>query len=137
MVGVFCCLHRADRVTLNYLGLYRASSWSGNVLPSAIKILGIVILAPVAEELFFRGIVLSKLQQWKVNRHLAVVLQAILFMVLHTAIFNYDIHANIAKAQLFTDSVLFAYARFHTKSLYTPIAMHATGNLVAVLEQFI
>jgi len=36
--------------------------------------------------------------------------------------------------QAFIDACLFAYARRHTGSIYTPIAMHMTGNTIAVIE---
>jgi uncharacterized protein len=96
-----------------------------------------VVLAPIAEEMVFRALLLHKLKQWKVNHYVAIFLQAVIFVALHSAAFQFTLSGNIGKAQIFTDAILFALAMYHTKSVYTPMVMHATGNAVAVLEQFI
>lgn len=124
-------------VTLHHFGLLRVGTWEGSLLPSLLKITGIVVLAPIAEELFFRGVVLHKLRQWKLKKHAAIALQAVFFVALHSAAFEITLSSNIGKAQIFVDAVLFAYAMYDTRSVYTPMVMHATGNAVAVLEQFI
>jgi membrane protease YdiL (CAAX protease family) len=103
---------------------------------SLIRITGIVVLAPVAEELLFRGLLLFKLTQWKLNKHAAIVTQALIFVSLHAFAYENTVTTNIGIAQTFIDACLFAYARFNTQSIFTPMAMHATGNLIAVLEQF-
>lgn len=118
-------------------GLLQVSSWDHTKLPAIILMFGIVILAPVTEELLFRGLLLQRLIKWKNNIYLAVIIQSIVFVFLHS--FNYEntLTSNIATGQVLIDGCLFAIARLHTKSIVTPIAMHATGNLVAVLERIV
>lgn len=118
-------------VTLYKLGLLGLGGWKHTFLPSVFLILGMAVFAPVAEELFFRGVILAKLTQFKINRHLAIIIQAVLFVLLHT---SYEL---LGTMQIFIDGMLFAYARYHTKSLYTPMIMHATGNIIAVVEKFL
>lgn len=122
--------------TLYQLGLLKVGQWSNTLIPSIIKITGMLILAPIAEELLFRGLILHVLRKWSVQKHLAIALQALLFTAIHSGITNYDTIGIIGKLQLFTDASLFAYAMYSTRSILTPILMHATGNLVAVLELF-
>ena len=120
-----------------YQGILEVSHWHHDVSSSAIRITGMIILAPVAEELFFRGLILHKLIHWKINKHVAVLLQAVAFVLLHSFTYQNTLSSNIGIAQGFVDACLFAYARFSTKSICTSIAMHATGNTIAVIEQFI
>ncbi|NBP68730.1 MAG: CPBP family intramembrane metalloprotease, partial [Cytophagia bacterium] len=102
-----------------------------------LRILGIVILAPIAEELMFRGFLLSRLLNKKINPHLAIAIQAILFVLLHSFAYRNDLSAKISIVQSFIDASLYGYARYHTKSILTPITMHMTGNSIALLEKFI
>ncbi len=123
-------------LTLFQLGLLRINQWEYGFMPSLIRIAGIVVLAPIAEELVFRGLILHKLRQLKVPKHLAIILQAILFVALHS-VYNFTLSSQIAMLQLFSDAVIFAYAMYNTRSIYTPVLLHALGNSVAVLEQFL
>ena len=122
---------------LYHFGLLEVSEWNGDLLPSVLKIIGIVILAPVAEELVFRAVLIYWLRKLKMNIHLAILLQAVLFLLLHSFGFENSLAENIFIFQVFTDALLYGYAMYFTRSLYTPILMHASGNSIAVLEQFI
>ena len=124
-------------ITLYRFGILEVSTWKNSFFPSILKILSMVVLAPIAEELIFRALLLHKLKQWKINQHVAIIIQGLIFVALHSAAFQITLSSNIGKAQIFTDAVLFGYAMYHTKSVYTPIVMHATGNSVAVIEQLI
>lgn len=115
----------------------QVDTWQHSWLPSVIRITGAVLLAPVAEELFFRGLLLYRLEKMKLNIHLAIALQAVLFVIAHNFAYENTLQSNIAVAQTFADATLYAYARQHTKSLLTPITMHMTGNIIATLERFV
>ncbi len=122
--------------------LYKANllviePWKHTLLPSIVRIAGAVIFAPVAEEILFRGIILNKLLQKKIKFPLAIVIQAVLFVIVHSFTYQNTITSNIAVAQTFLDATLYALAAYSTKSLYTPITMHMTGNAIATLERFI
>ncbi|MEP7128034.1 MAG: CPBP family intramembrane glutamic endopeptidase [Chitinophagales bacterium] len=124
-------------ITLYRFGLLEVTHWHHTFIPSVIRITGAVILAPVAEELFFRGLILYRLEKLKMNRHAAILLQAGLFVLAHNFAYENTMQSNIGVVQSFADATLYAYAKYQTKSLFTPIAMHMTGNLIATLEQFI
>ena len=123
-------------VVLNSFGLLEVAKWNHTLVSSIIRIMGAVVLAPIAEELIFRGILLSKLNR-KFNKHLAIFLQAVFFVVLHNFTYQNTTSSNIGIVQTFVDASLFGYARFYTRSIYTSMTMHISGNLIATLERFI
>jgi membrane protease YdiL (CAAX protease family) len=135
--GLFLVFMVATELTLYKTGLLEVTHWHHDLPSSIIRILGIVILAPVSEELLFRGLFIHKLTQWKLNKHWAILIQALVFVLLHSFTYENTLSSNIGIIQSFLDACIFGYARFNTQSIYTSIAMHATGNLIAVLEQFI
>lgn len=138
---IICIIGFLVYVLLVELVLYKfdvleIKKWNHPLASSIIRIFGVVILAPISEELIFRGILLNKLNQ-KFKIHLAVFIQAIIFVLLHNFTYKNNLSSKIGIAQSFVDASLFAYARQYTKSIYTPMAMHMTGNLIATVERFI
>lgn len=118
-------------------GILEVEKRSFNLIPSTIKIIGMVLIAPITEELVFRGLLLSKLISLKINKHIAIFILALIFVGVHSFAFKNTLSSKIGIAQTFIDASLFAYARFSTKSIYTPMTMHMTGNLIATLEIFL
>lgn len=135
-IGLFVLYVLATELLLHKYKLLQVEAWSKPLLPSIIIIVGIVLLAPVAEELLFRGLLLFKLTK-RMNRHLAIILISIFFVALHNFAYQNSLGSNIGIAQSFIDSVLFSYARYYTKSLYSSMGMHMFGNTVAVVERFV
>jgi membrane protease YdiL (CAAX protease family) len=117
--------------------ILEVSKRHSSFIPSIIKVFGMVIIAPIAEELLYRGLFLNKLLALKINKHLAIFLLALLFVGVHSFAYENTFSSKIGIIQTFIDASLFAYARFSTKSIYTPIIMHITGNLIATLEIFL
>jgi membrane protease YdiL (CAAX protease family) len=123
---------------LDKLGVLEIDKWNHPFYPSIIRIIGAVLLAPIAEELIFRGLILSKLiNKVKLNLHLAIFIQAAFFVLLHNFAYQNTLSSNIGIVQSLIDASLFGYARYYTKSIYTPMTMHVTGNFIATAERFI
>ena len=122
---------------LSAISILEVSKWHHTFLPSIILIIGATVVAPIAEELIFRGLILNVLAKRKMNRHNAIFLQAIFFVLLHNFTYQNTLSSNIGIAQSLIDAMLFGYARYYTKSIYTPITMHITGNAIAIIERFI
>ena len=78
------------------------------------------IIAPVAEEVFFRGVLYGFFRRWGVL--VAVVLSTLLFVLFH------PIGYGIPWPQIM-GGMLFAVAYEMTGSLMTPITLHVLGNL--------
>jgi len=132
----FLCFIILTEFFLYTFGILEVEKWNHTFFSSVIRIFGAVVLAPIAEELIFRGLLLSKLSK-KVNWHLAIFLQACFFVLLHNFAYQNTLSANIGIVQALIDASLFGYARHYTKSICTPISMHVTGNFIATLERFI
>ena len=87
--------------------------------------------------MIFRGLILSKKINDNINIHLAIFIQSILFVLLHNFTYQNSLSSNIGIAQSLIDASLFGISRLHTKSIYTPITMHMTGDFIATIERFI
>jgi uncharacterized protein len=96
-----------------------------SVMPDLSRVLlfiTLIIAAPLCEEFVFRGILL---QRWatKWNPPIALILTSTLFGLLHVNFIGAGILGLVA-------GVLY----YQTKSLWTPIALHAMNNTIASLS---
>ena len=131
---MFCIL---TEFILFQAGLIEFKNYEFDIETSVLKIIGMVLIAPIAEELLYRGLFLTKLVNLKLNNHIAIFIIAILFVIVHSFVFENTIASKIGIIQIFVDATLFGYARLATKSIYTPITMHITGNLIATAEMYL
>ena len=83
-----------------------------------------VLLAPVAEEIFFRGILYGFFRRWGIA--FALFMSTSLFALAHLAISGIPITQIIG-------GVLFAVSYEIEKNLFTPITIHVLGNLAIFL----
>lgn len=104
------------------LDVYR----SAGVVP--LLWLALVVAAPLFEELLFRGFLLEGLRHAPLGGAGAVIVTSLLWAAIHVQYGAYEI------ATISVLGVLLAVARLHTRSLFTPLAMHAANNLVAMLQ---
>jgi uncharacterized protein len=88
----------------------------------------LIIAAPIFEEMFFRGFIYKGLATSPIGSFGCILLTAVLWSVIHI---QYDAF-NVGV--IFFMGLLLGVARWRTGSLYVPIAMHATANLLATLE---
>ena len=86
-----------------------------------------IILAPIAEELFFRGIVLKQLS--KVSLRFGIIMSAILFGLMHGNIFQFVMATTVG--------IAFAYADAKADSLIPSLIGHMAVNLTASIPQLI
>ncbi|MEL6494045.1 MAG: CPBP family intramembrane glutamic endopeptidase [Cyanobacteria bacterium J06623_7] len=100
--------------------LLTAKSTAYPGLYNTIQVIAIVILAPIVEEILFRGVFFHRWgTKWSVRT--AVITSSIIFGCLHF---------NLLWASLFGLVMCFAYLK--TKSLAVPIAMHFLNNFIAL-----
>ena len=88
-----------------------------------LAVLAIVVLAPIAEELFFRGVVFNAFKRER-GRRWAYVGSAALFAVIHLSL--------VALVPIFLLGLALAWVYERTGSLLAPIVMHAVVNGVSV-----
>ena len=90
----------------------------------ALATLCAVVIAPLQEELLFRGILLPWLRRLLGPRW-AITLSALIFSALHS-------NAWPAPIPLFVLALFLGYLAHHTNSLVGPITLHATFNTVSM-----
>jgi membrane protease YdiL (CAAX protease family) len=88
-----------------------------------LVVLAVVIMAPLAEEVFFRGVVFNALLR-EGGRRWAYVGSAALFGIIHLEL--------VAIVPLFLLGLALAWMYERTNNLLAPIAMHATVNGISV-----
>jgi membrane protease YdiL (CAAX protease family) len=99
-----------------------------------LMLLSTVVLAPVAEELLYRGLVFGWLREK--NAILAYILSALFFSGIHVLqyIGAYSAaHVLVALVLYLPAGLCFAWAYQHSGTILTPIIIHAVNNLLAFL----
>lgn len=95
-----------------------------------LVVIGLVILAPIAEEVVFRGMLLPSLLRR--GRRWAVMVSSALFASLHLV----DPSAAFSVPFLFVLAVVLGNERLRTGRLGRPMAIHAGFNLITVIAVF-
>lgn len=93
-----------------------------------IQILIIAFIAPIFEELFFRGVILKGLlNNTNYNSISSIILSALIFGIIH--VFPWQ----VIGATLF--GLLLGYIFYKTRSLFYPLLVHILNNLIAIILQ--
>jgi membrane protease YdiL (CAAX protease family) len=95
---------------------------------SAPLLIAIVLVAPLSEELLFRGFLYGGLAPSAIRPAGAAIISSLAWAVIHV---QYDL---FTIASIFVAGLLLAAARQATKSVIVCIVMHAAMNLVATIE---
>ncbi|GAA0179224.1 hypothetical protein SH2C18_21310 [Clostridium sediminicola] len=90
---------------------------------SIIGILGIIVFAPILEEILFRGMIFNRMRE-DMNVVLAAILQAIIFGMMHGNMLQFF--------YTFALALIMAYVYVKTDSLWMSILVHITYNLFGV-----
>jgi hypothetical protein len=86
----------------------------------------VAVAAPIFEELVFRGFMYSGFER-SLGALPAVLLTSAIFTMMH---FQYNYYELL---HIFVLGLVLAWARMRTQSLWTPIAMHAVNNGLAIM----
>jgi membrane protease YdiL (CAAX protease family) len=90
--------------------------------------LALTLLAPLFEEIFFRGFLFSGLEAVGARAWVAVLTTAFLWSVIH---FQYDLYGIVS---IFVMGLILGTARRRTDSIVPCFAMHAVANAIAHFE---
>lgn len=120
-------LHGSDKLP-NELGVSKSTA---ALIAAAVFV---CVLAPIAEELFFRGFVFGALRRWRIviaGRQLGTWAAALV-----TGAFFGAVHAGSASPQFLVPLGLLGFVlclvRWRTRSLYPCMALHAFNNSLAL-----
>ena len=95
-----------------------------NSFEISIFVIGSAVVAPIYEELLFRGIIFPKLIQ-KTNFTVALLLSSLIFAVLH-------FHLS-ALLPLFVLSIILSITYLYTSTIWASISLHALFNLISII----
>jgi membrane protease YdiL (CAAX protease family) len=98
-------------------------------LPLVIRLVTMIVLAPLGEELVFRGLMFDQLSRGQLGTTGAVIVGAAVFALLHGQ------YAFTALALIFVDGLCFGFARASSNSVLLPIGLHAIGNALAAAQR--
>jgi membrane protease YdiL (CAAX protease family) len=99
-------------------------------LVMAVAFIGVIV--PAAEELLFRGFLITWLRE-RSNAAIAVIVSAAIFAVVHgyfmTSEFEFGLFAT---AQIFVLGLLLGWLAAWSRSLWPPILLHVVNNVVTI-----
>ncbi|HJP71839.1 MAG TPA: type II CAAX endopeptidase family protein [Candidatus Limnocylindria bacterium] len=98
------------------------------LLNPVLVAIAIVVVAPIAEEIFFRGVVFNAWLR-EGGRRFAFVGSALLFAIIHVSL--------LSLLPIFALGLMLAWIYDRTGTLVAPIAMHATVNGISVALAFL
>lgn len=101
-----------------------SASGYGNFL---LLFTAVVIMAPLFEEVFFRGFMYKGLENSWLGTFGTVFITSFVWAIIHV---QYDL---FFMGVIFSTGLLLGYARQVTKSLWIPISMHALNNGLAIV----
>lgn len=105
---------------------FMIKAYSSAVVP-ALLWLALIVAAPVFEELLFRGFLQTSLETAAMDAGWAILIPALFWSVMHWQYDFYDM------SWIFLFGVLLGLARWHSGSLFMPVLMHMSVNLMATV----
>jgi len=91
------------------------------------KFILVGLVAPITEEIFFRGIILSVIKSITSNNVVSMISSAILFSVYHYNAYGVAMSASYISAGVF--GLLAAFLAFNTKNIMPSVIMHSMANI--------
>jgi membrane protease YdiL (CAAX protease family) len=128
-VALFAVAALAQELLGGYLGGEPAAKWDSLTPARLIRAVTIVLLAPLAEEVAFRGTMYGSLVKKGLHPALVILLPALAFTAVH---FQYS---GPGLVFILVDGIIFGLARHRTGSLFVPVLLHTLGNAYAVAER--
>jgi hypothetical protein len=93
-----------------------------------VLLFAIVVVAPIFEEIFFRGFLFQGIRYSRLGSVGAIGITSLIWAVIHP---QYDIYG---MATVFALGLLFGIARLKTDSIHLLMVMHSLTSLVATME---
>lgn len=128
-LGAFIVLVVIEELALNALGEPPAVPWTHALPVICVRAFGIILVAPVGEELLFRGLLFYRISKTRLGTAGAILIPALLFSVAHV---QYDASVLVV---IFIDGMFFGVVRHMSGSVLVTILLHSLGNLYAVIER--
>ncbi len=101
-----------------------------NELSKWLLVLGVGVMAPIVEELIFRGFLLKEFSYTFLGTKGAVLVTSLIWAIIHS---QYDM---VYLAIIFVTGLLLGTARVLSHSMLVPITMHILFNVSAAIELY-
>ena len=126
-VGAFALLVALEALLGPLLGFPAGRPWESpyGATELGMLLVATVLVAPVAEELIFRGAVFSRLARTGLEASGAIAVTAAIFAILHLQ------YGSWAVAIILVDGLFYGLARAKTGSVVVPLVCHLLGNSFA------
>lgn len=128
-MGLFAVWVVIEEMSFKFLGMPSVQTWTYSLPIILIRAFGIVLIAPVGEELLFRGLLFKRINDTKLGVIGAILIPAVIFAFIHV---QYEIPLITF---ILLDGVFYGLVRYKTGSVILPILLHCFGNLYAVIER--
>jgi membrane protease YdiL (CAAX protease family) len=117
----------ATNAIIGWRGPWDLGPWrDAPIAASLLRVLAVVVVGPILEELVFRGLAFTALARSRAGAVGAVIITAVCWSLLH---WSYD--AQVISVIAVAGAVL-GIARWRSGSVLLPIAMHMTWNAFAI-----
>jgi membrane protease YdiL (CAAX protease family) len=113
---------------LNNNALYEAMIGEKNGLSILTSLLFMAFFPALAEELFFRGFLMNVFNGMFKNMHVAIVVTAIIFSVIHLQFTKF--------LPMMFLAIVFGYAAYWSGSVWTSVLAHFLNNAMAVIQLY-
>lgn len=105
-------------------------SQTNSTFDMLMLVLGVCIVAPIIEEIIFRGLAYSRLIRSRAGITGTIIITSLVFTIIHT---QYD---TIVLLILLPSAFLLGYVRYRTGNLAYCIALHMQLNVLSTIELF-
>ncbi len=112
------------------IGQKQALEWVKVLSPVWLAFVLLVILAPLSEELLFRGFIYGGLSQSAIGPIGTILITSVVWTLIHVQ------YTWLIMSQVFIYGVVFGIARWKSGSLWPPMFAHAIINLIAGIMAF-
>ena len=131
---LFAILILIEEFVSQQFGNEATNSWIGkySIGEMIFRTIGIVILAPIAEELVLRGLLYARIKKTSLTYVGAIVIPAIIFSLAHI-----QYTENLTFVIIFIDGLFLGLARHFSKSVILTILLHSLANIGAIVQKFI
>ena len=125
LIGLYILFEEQIRSFLSFFPVIEITDVQPSLLMYVLFFLNICVLAPIYEELFFRGILLRRFTlKWSPQK--SIIISSIIFGIIH---FN---PINVVFA--FALGCVLGYAYLKTKNIFVPMLLHSFSNFLAFLQ---
>lgn len=129
--GLVFCLAKMIMYSIDFLGLETSQFFNGIVNSNLELTLGFIViclLAPVFEEILYRGILFRALTKSSLSAFTTILASSTVFTAIHL---QYGI---VDLTVVFMFGLFFGWVRYKTNSLITPIVCHALINTTSYIQ---